>query len=145
MAPSKTIPDRPNRTPRPDWLHKAERLDALDRVSDAVRDRLRRWTAGTAVERMLGGAWLGHPVHPLAVQVPLGLLLSAGLLDLSGQPGAAQRLIGVGLLAVPPAAGAIDWSTLTARQRRVGLFHAALNTLGPGVSLPPIGPGLPGG
>jgi uncharacterized membrane protein len=114
------------------WLEKAEDVDAVDRVSDGVQSVLRERLAGTPVERALGGKWLGHPLHPLAVQLPLGLWLSAAVLDLTGSPAAARRLIGAGLLAVPAsvASGAVDWSALTVRQRRVGLLHAALNMVG---------------
>jgi uncharacterized membrane protein len=114
------------------WLERAEDVDAVDRVSDEVQSVLRERLADTPIERVLGGKWLGHPVHPLAVQVPLGLWLSAAVLDLTGAPAAAQRLIGAGLLAVPAsvASGAVDWSALTVRQRRVGLLHAALNVVG---------------
>jgi uncharacterized membrane protein len=113
------------------WLEKAENLEAVDPVSDQAQSLLRGRLADTPVEHVLGGRWLGHPVHPLAVQLPLGLWLSAAALDLTGSPTGARRLIGMGLLAVPAsvASGAVDWSALGTRQRRVGVLHAALNTV----------------
>ncbi|HEX2744435.1 MAG TPA: hypothetical protein VHO07_14745 [Streptosporangiaceae bacterium] len=41
----------------------------------------------------LNGVWLGHPVHPMLVQVSAGAWLSASLLDLTAadeQAGAIQ-------------------------------------------------------
>src|ERR687894_765078 len=34
-----------------------------------------------AVKDLLHGTWLGHPLHPVLVQVPVGSWTSAGLLD----------------------------------------------------------------
>jgi nitrite reductase/ring-hydroxylating ferredoxin subunit/uncharacterized membrane protein len=87
------------------------------------------------VKDALHGRWLGHPVHPLLVAVPIGLWSGASLLDLT--PGdtrsAARRLVGAGVLSVLPtaAAGWADWSELGAFQRpkRVGLVHAAANNV----------------
>jgi uncharacterized membrane protein len=78
---------------------------------------------------------MGHALHPLLTDLPLGCWMSAGILDLLGGRGArrsAQRLVGVGLLAVPPtvASGLSDWSTLRdPRTRRVGAVHGVGNAL----------------
>jgi uncharacterized membrane protein len=113
-------------------LEAVENVDALDVPSEAIQAKLRAWVGDTPVERVLGGAWLGHPVHPIGVQVPIGLWLAAAVLDLDGRhDDGARRLVGAGLLAVPPAvaAGLVDWSVLTPRQRRVGVVHAAVNAV----------------
>jgi uncharacterized membrane protein len=107
------------------------RLDRLARPVDLAADRV---STGPAAS-VLRGEWLGHALHPLLTDVPLGCWLSAGLLDLVGGPGSrrsAQRLIGIGLLAVPPtvASGLSDYSLLDdAKRRRVGAVHAVGNTL----------------
>lgn len=50
------------------------------------------------------------------------------MLDLlPGQQAAARRLVGAGLLAVPAAAGVVDWSDLEPRARRAGVVHAVAN------------------
>jgi len=84
---------------------------------------------------VLHGTWLGHPVHPLLVALPIGMWSSASLLDLTGGKGsrrAAQTLVGAGLLSVLPAAatGSADLSQVGAFQRpkRVGLVHAVANS-----------------
>jgi nitrite reductase/ring-hydroxylating ferredoxin subunit/uncharacterized membrane protein len=82
---------------------------------------------------VLHGHWLGHPVHPALVQIPIGTWFSAAVLDLI--PGkrrhyAPALLIATGLGAAVPAAvtGWIDWAELRKPQMRVGLVHALANT-----------------
>ena len=77
--------------------------------------------------------WLGHPLHPALILVPLGSWISASVLDLlPGVPGterSARTLVGLGVLSAAPtvASGAADWSRLHPEQQRVGLLHAAAN------------------
>ena len=74
--------------------------------------------------------WLGHPVHPVLVQVPVGAWLSAAFLDTVGNEDGARHLIGLGLLASAPAAvaGWADWSEQHEQQMRTGVVHAAANS-----------------
>jgi hypothetical protein len=113
------------------WLELPESAQQLDSPASKLQSRIRRLVHGTAVERLLGGAWLGHPVHPLAVQAPIGLWLSAAVLDLIGDADRSRRLTGLGLLTVPlvVAAGWVDFSQLDTRQARVGVVHASTNVL----------------
>jgi uncharacterized membrane protein len=117
------------------WADEAvERLattEALDRVAvpgqravDVVLDDGRK--------DLLRGRWLGHPVHPLFVALPIGSWLNASLLDLVGgrrSAPAADLLVGFGVVAALPTAatGVADWSDTTGEARRVGLVHAAAN------------------
>lgn len=85
---------------------------------------------------VLHGVPLGHPFHPVAVQIPLGAWTSAAVLDaVPGQERAAGILVGVGALTVVPAAvsGWTDWSDLHEQQQRVGLVHAAANIAATGL------------
>jgi nitrite reductase/ring-hydroxylating ferredoxin subunit len=114
-------------------------MGILDRVADAaaldkVIDPARRAVqAGLPqpLKNLLHGTWLGHPVHPVLVHVPVGAWLSAGLLDLipAFRP-AATLLIGTGVATAVPASlsGAADWSEQDAGVRRLGALHAAANT-----------------
>ncbi|SCK39110.1 Rieske 2Fe-2S domain-containing protein [Streptomyces sp. WMMB 322] len=84
---------------------------------------------------VLHGHWLGHPLHPALVQVPLGTWFSAAVLDLI--PGKRRHyapavLIATGLVAAVPAAvtGWVDWAELRKPQMRVGLLHAIANSAG---------------
>jgi nitrite reductase/ring-hydroxylating ferredoxin subunit len=114
-------------------LTKIEQATALDRVGD----RLQRAVQGTLrpqrIRDFLHGVWLGHPLHPAMVQVPVGAWISAAVVDLMpGQRRAATALVGVGTASALPAAvaGLNDWAALSRDQRRIGLVHAAANTIG---------------
>jgi nitrite reductase/ring-hydroxylating ferredoxin subunit/uncharacterized membrane protein len=112
-------------------LEQARSLDpAVEAVSGVANAVLRPGV----VKDGLHGRWLGHPLHPLLIALPIGLWSGASLLDLRGGEAArsaAQRLVGAGVLAVAPtaAAGWADWSELgtSMRPKRVGLVHAAAN------------------
>ncbi len=119
-------------------------MGILDRVADAaaldkVIDPARRAVqAGLPqpVKNLLHGTWLGHPVHPVMVHIPVGAWLSAGVLDLIPpfRP-AATALIGTGVASAVPAAlsGTADWSEQDAGVRRLGALHAVLNTAALGI------------
>jgi nitrite reductase/ring-hydroxylating ferredoxin subunit/uncharacterized membrane protein len=82
------------------------------------------------VKDFLNGTWLGHPLHPALIVVPLGSWITATFLDVIGEEGAADAAIGVGLVSALPtaAAGAAQWHDTDGEQRRLGLVHAILNT-----------------
>jgi nitrite reductase/ring-hydroxylating ferredoxin subunit/uncharacterized membrane protein len=110
-----------------------ERLRAADPVARAVQGVVRRAVGSGTARDALTGRWLGHAVHPMLTDLPIGFWTSAFTLDLLGgrsSRAAAQRLVGFGVLCALPAAltGATDWSDTTGRDRRVGLVHAALNS-----------------
>jgi uncharacterized membrane protein len=110
-----------------------ERATALDGPVSALKPIVSAGISDGRVRDLLGGRWLGHALHPLLTDVPIGAWTSSLILDFAGgssAEGAADLLVGVGLAAVAPTAlsGWSDWSeTLTAEQRRVGLVHAAAN------------------
>jgi nitrite reductase/ring-hydroxylating ferredoxin subunit/uncharacterized membrane protein len=84
----------------------------------------------------LHGVWLGHPVHPMLVQVTTGAWVSASILDFTGaDERAARRLVAAGIGAAVPAAlaGAADWSEQHEQQMRVGVIHAAGNVMAVGL------------
>ncbi|MFE3289188.1 DUF2231 domain-containing protein [Rhodococcus sp. NPDC059234] len=113
-------------------LGRAESVAALDPVGDALRDRIQRGVDDRPIAGILRGAWLGHPVHPMTVTAPLGAWTSSLVLDIVFRDHvAARRMIGFGLVTVPPAlaTGWADWSLRDAAQRRAGLIHAAGNTV----------------
>jgi nitrite reductase/ring-hydroxylating ferredoxin subunit/uncharacterized membrane protein len=107
-----------------------EDADWLDPLAKKVRKIVKRTIRPQWARDILHGVPIGHPVHPLAVQVPLGSWLSAAVLDaLPGNDRAASVLIGVGSASAVPAAvaGFMDWSQLHSQQQRVGLVHATAN------------------
>nr|WSX74525.1 Rieske (2Fe-2S) protein [Streptomyces sp. NBC_00899] len=106
-----------------------ERAESLDGLAEALRKAVRAVPLGRGRD-LLHGRWLGHPVHPVLVEVPVGAWISAAVLDtVPGGGRAAGLLVGVGLAGAVPAAvaGLVDWAELERPQARVGLLHAALN------------------
>jgi nitrite reductase/ring-hydroxylating ferredoxin subunit len=93
--------------------------------------------AGQQVEDVLHGRWLGHPLHPALVNVPLGAWTVAAVLDaaeeVSGNGAlgrSADAAIGVGVVGALGAAitGIADWRHTDGQARRIGLAHGLLNT-----------------
>jgi hypothetical protein len=120
------------------WTLRLEETTALDRPVQALEPRIRTVFGTGARGSVLRGDWLGHAVHPVLTDVPLGTWTSATLLDLFGGPdssAAAQRLVGAGLLAAAPTAwtGWAQWSVAGPRDKRVGLVHAVTNGVAVGV------------
>jgi len=116
-------------------LDRLEREPAADPLIETLQRGIRSLPLGSGRD-VLHGRWLGHPVHPLMVQVPIGSWLSAAVLDLwPGRSREAGVLVGVGLAAAAPAAltGATDWAELHRQQMRVGLVHALANSTAGGL------------
>ncbi len=117
-------------------LNRLEQASALDPMGDKLRDTVQSTVRPRKLKDALHGVFLGHPLHPVLVQAPVGAFLSAAILDLMpGQRRAATALVATGVGAAVPAAlaGLTDWSSLGREQRRVGLVHAAGNSVALGL------------
>jgi nitrite reductase/ring-hydroxylating ferredoxin subunit/uncharacterized membrane protein len=120
-------------------LEKAIDAPELDKVAEPLSQAVRKTysaagSAGGAVKDALHGVWLGHPLHPVFTDVPIGAWTAALALDLAadGDPGmqrAATFALGVGLAGAAGAAvtGLTDWSETDGQARRNGLVHGLLN------------------
>ena len=110
-------------------IERSSALDLPSKAFDAASSTLNESRAGP----LLRGTPIGHALHPLLTDFPLGCWLSAGLLDLVGGSAArssSRRLIGLGVLtAIPTAlAGLAEWRSLFDRStRRVAVVHATGN------------------
>ncbi|WP_156686241.1 DUF2231 domain-containing protein [Mycobacterium sp. Marseille-P9652] len=116
-----------------DALGSAERIKALDPPASAASHIAGRLIGHGRLARALRGSWLGHPVHPLLVTLPIGTWMTSVVFDVVFRDVAtARRLVAVGLAATPPTllAGWADYVLLGRRQQRVGLVHAASNFVG---------------
>jgi nitrite reductase/ring-hydroxylating ferredoxin subunit len=128
-------------------ISRLEQESGLDRLVSAGQ-RAARLVRPGRLRDTLHGVWLGHPLHPMLIQAPLGAWLSASILDLTrGDEQAARQLVVTGLVAAAPAAlaGAADWSEQHEQQMRVGVVHAAGNAVALslyGASLVPRNPRL---
>lgn len=108
------------------------RVEAIDGAAKRASSAVAAAVAPRAVKDVLSGSWLGHPFHPLLTDIPIGSWTSALVLDLVGgrrAQEAADRLIGLGVLAAVPTAvtGLSDWSDYLGAERRIGFVHAVAN------------------
>lgn len=87
---------------------------------------------GKDVKDLLNGTWLGHPLHPVLTDVPVGAWVCTALFDtlatVSDDPGferAADVTLATGLAAALGAAatGFTDWTDTYGEERSVGLMH----------------------
>jgi uncharacterized membrane protein len=115
------------------------RLEADERL-DALVGPLRELASVLPGEatRLLRGEALGHPVHPMLTDLPIGFWTSAFVLDLlpiRRTRGVATVLVGLGLASAAPtaAAGLADWSGLSREKQRAGAVHAASNLAATGL------------
>jgi uncharacterized membrane protein len=112
-----------------------ESVAALDGLGQAAGRTVRKVIPDGAPKDVLSGAWLGHALHPILTDLPIGTWTSAVLLDWTGGKGsrtAADRLILAGLIAAgaTAATGWSDWADAErddAAVRRSGVVHAAAN------------------
>jgi nitrite reductase/ring-hydroxylating ferredoxin subunit len=118
------------------FLDRVADVAAFDKAVEPARKAVLAVLRPPAFKDFLHGTWLGHPLHPVLVQLPVGSWLSAGLLDaVPPLRPAATVLIGTGVAAAVPAAlsGAADWSDQEVGVRRLGAIHAGLNSLALGL------------
>ena len=95
-----------------------------------------RWTSALfrpihPIRDLLNGRWLGHPLHGALTDIPIGLLLGSVVLDLVGQPTAADiALVGTILFMVAAAvSGLADYSDTDGTPRTRATLHATLMTI----------------
>lgn len=88
--------------------------------------------AGKMAKNFLNGTWLGHPLHPVITDVPIGAWIctfvldtAAGVSDSRELRTAADITLATGLAASLSAAGTgwTDWSDTYGKDRKVGLLH----------------------
>ena len=111
----------------------------IDASTDPLQKAIRSLFGGEAgreLKNFLHGTWLGHPLHPVLTDIPVGAWTVALALDaMEGlsrrkECGAAADLaIGVGLAGAlgSAATGITDWSETDDPARKVGLLHGLLN------------------
>ncbi|HEX8036039.1 MAG TPA: Rieske (2Fe-2S) protein [Ktedonobacterales bacterium] len=131
-----TVDDEPTAPPTPDRIENlSETLQqGVKAIIGSNRKPPRRFKS------LLHGSWLHHPLHPAITDIPIGAWLLAACFDVLWlvAPAAnawaargAEALVLVGVVAALAAAvtGMADWSDSYGAERRVGLYHGALNLL----------------
>jgi len=117
-----------------------EKVDRLDAIAEPLGNAVKKAIPAGRLKDLLSGTWLGHQLHPLLTDIPIGSFTSATILDLVGgrraQP-TANLLAAVGVVSTLPtaAAGLADWSDTYGPARRIGVVHAAANVVGVGFYL----------
>lgn len=105
---------------------------------------------GRTLKDFLSGTWIGHPLHPILKDLPIGAWTMAAIFDaLAGDVSmqrAADISIGAGLAGALASAvtGLADWSDTTGRARRIGLVHAFLNVSAAGLYATSLGARIAG-
>jgi nitrite reductase/ring-hydroxylating ferredoxin subunit/uncharacterized membrane protein len=121
------------------WISKLWEEQAwLDGVSDMMRKQARRALKASPDEKKVGdflhGVWLGHPLHPVLTDVPIGAWTAVTIMDIASPSGRPSRgatgAVAVGVLGAAAAApaGMMDWYYLSGKTRRAGTAHALLNS-----------------
>lgn len=114
-------------------LSGVEDIESLDAPAASASRTAERVIDRRGIARALRGSWLGHPVHPLLITIPIGSWMLSAVFDVMFKDvTAARRLIAAGLAATPPTvlAGWADYTLLDRRQQRVGVVHATSNAVG---------------
>lgn len=111
-------------------LENATALDPAVRLLDPVADAL---VADAGRRDALQGRWLGHALHPLLTDLPIGFWTSASVLDLLGgttSRRAATLLTALGVLSAVPTAltGLAEYAPIEQRDKRVAVVHASANS-----------------
>lgn len=112
----------------------AEAMPWLDPVANALHaamDPVLGENGPRSVRDFLYGTWLGHPLHPAVVVLPIGFWTTTMVLDLTGEEEAADLSLQLGLVSAIGAAasGAAQWQDTVKndKPRRLGALHASLN------------------
>ncbi|NJN15617.1 MAG: Rieske 2Fe-2S domain-containing protein [Oscillochloris sp.] len=119
--------------------------EASQQIADTIHSAvLDGGPAARNAADLLHGTWLGHPLHPVLTDIPIGSWTLAALFDgleaVTGNHYAgrvADTLIGVGAAAAVPTAlaGIADYSAIKQDSTSLAAAHGALNSVGLGLYL----------
>jgi nitrite reductase/ring-hydroxylating ferredoxin subunit/uncharacterized membrane protein len=111
----------------------ARLVAAQDGWAQPFGDFNKRWLGALfrpirPVKDILNGAWLGHPLHAAATDIPIGTLLLTVVLDLMGQKGAADIALVATILFMIGAAvtGAADYADTDGTAMVRATLHSTL-------------------
>ena len=108
-------------------------VDAQGRWAKPFGDFNHRWLGALfhpirPIQNFLNGTWLGHPVHAVVTDVPIGALTVSIVADLIGQPLVADVALVLGVLAMVASAvtGAADYAEVDGNPRTRATVHATV-------------------
>ena len=115
------------------WLTRI--VDAQARWATPFGDFNHRWLGALfgpirPIKDFLNGTWLGHPVHAALTDVPVGAMTVAIVLEVIGQPVAADVTVLVGVLSIVATAvtGLADYTDVDGTARSRATVHATVMT-----------------
>jgi len=119
-------------------MDRQEWLEPLSKqIQKLVRDLFNGLgEGGRKIQNLIHGTWLGHPVHSVLTDIPIGAWTAAVTLDALevttgkkgfGKGADAAILLGVGGAVGSAVSGITDWQHTSGAGRRYGLVHALLN------------------
>ncbi len=105
-----------------------------------------RWLAALfrpirPIKDLLNGRWLGHPLHAVLTDVPIGILFMVIVFDVVGQPTAADWALVVGVLTMAAAAvaGLADYTDTDGTARTRATLHGTIMVVTLAIYLVSIG------
>jgi nitrite reductase/ring-hydroxylating ferredoxin subunit/uncharacterized membrane protein len=108
-------------------------VDAQARWAKPFGDFNHRWLSALfhpirPIQNFLNGTWLGHPVHSVVTDVPVGAMTVSIVADLIGQPLVADVSMLLGVLAMVAAAvtGLADYTEVDGNARTRATVHGTL-------------------
>jgi nitrite reductase/ring-hydroxylating ferredoxin subunit/uncharacterized membrane protein len=110
-------------------------VDAQARWATPFGDFNHRWLTALfgpigPIKDFLNGTWLGHPVHAALTDLPIGVMTVAIVLDVIGQPVAADVAVLVGVLSIVATAvsGLADYADVDGTAHSRATVHATVMT-----------------
>jgi nitrite reductase/ring-hydroxylating ferredoxin subunit/uncharacterized membrane protein len=108
-------------------------VDAQARWSKPLGEFNHRWLGALfhpirPIQNFLNGTWLGHPVHAVVTDVPIGAMTVSIIADVIGQPLVADVTLLVGVLAMVASAvtGAADYAEVDGTARLRATVHSTI-------------------
>jgi len=120
-----------------DWLG-----DAGDAIQPIIINAFKAGgETGQKIKNYLHGTWLGHPLHPVLTDIPIGSWTLVAVLDgieLTGNDdykSGADAAVAIGIAGALGSAvtGLTDWTGTTKKRAKVGLLHGILNLTATGL------------
>src|ERR1051326_3411055 len=120
-------------------IHKIEEQEWLQPAEEGLQKAIHKafdFRGGRQAKNFLHGTWIGHPLHVILTDIPIGAWTAAivfdGLESMDSRREyrvAADAAIAVGLVGAvgAAAAGLTDWQDIDPPARRIGLVHGLLN------------------
>ena len=114
-------------------------IPALGALADVVQPTIRRARdANPLAKSALAGTWLGHSLHPMLTDVPIGAFTVLAALDVAELFGAqdmrraGEITLGVAIVGAYASivTGWADWADTSEQPKKVGIAHALLNGSG---------------